>query len=862
MSEVDTMLDAACAPPVSAPANFEEAKARCEGLKRYDEAAEEVARWCAAGDFGPVKRDTLKNIIADRSKVARKTLDQVMATVERDAKARQEAAEQAQTDADRTAMGEASGGQDRGPKLPWYIQAGEDGKVYRLEGGEGSRDEVDPVFLTNPVEVLGQARDENEVGWGTLTRFDNRDGLPHETFINESDLRDAPSLVAKFRSEGLDVDQSANGAAAFRQYLQALQRACPDRIRDINQPGLHRKVGVFMAPSGEAVEIPAEGDAGKRNVFRLKPSMIADNPEPKGSREEWEALIERVAVAPGNLHWKLGILTGFVGATLQFAGLKSCGLNFAGTSSQGKSIAMALGASVWGDTDEGKHCFHNANSTKVGFSGLLVKMTGSLLALDELKLAAKAEIIDLAYMISAEGGKSKGTVTGELAKTASHTAFVTMSVEQGLPKLFAEQGATYLAGTAVRVPEFDTTPDHRSDGRFAGELEDGLKAHHGHAGVAYVRHLVACGYGTAKGQQRLSDEVRECARRIARGDGEADPAGTAERAARVFGLLLRAGELAQEAGIITRKLDVAGVVAKAWGTFIASAAGAVLDPAESVVQELLHVWATRKDVLIPHDESEQARRKEAWAFSDEKKGLLYIPQANLLRVFGTTYTESQVVQALESRELLVLPTGRRGKVHQRMPGVGAEDANLPHYRLNLLKALGVTTIRRNEVKWERIDSIRRLRDTLPFRRAFDAARAAEAGVPESLRYLVWRDERGFYPIGYHLARHTGSAGWLAVDSGEFGWRFDRWEKVAELYLRYLHATAMRPEEAFKIEPIGPGAGVAGLGVFDPREFVWFERAAGERLWVDGVSEFAEWALGAEIVGAVPELAEMVEGWAE
>jgi uncharacterized protein (DUF927 family) len=67
----------------------------------------------------------------------------------------------------------------------------------------------------------------------------------------------------------------------------------------------------------------------------------------QGTLAGWQAGVEAALTAPNCQHWTLGAAGGFVGSIVQLCGFDTCGINFSGPSSCGKTLAQQLAVSAW-----------------------------------------------------------------------------------------------------------------------------------------------------------------------------------------------------------------------------------------------------------------------------------------------------------------------------------------------------------------------------------------------------------------------------------------------------------------------------------------------------------------------------------
>jgi hypothetical protein len=191
--------------------------------------------------------------------------------------------------------------------------------------------------------------------------------------------------------------------------------------------------------------------------YELDPTIrIPPEAAEAGTREGWKAAIEAAVTVEDCPHWTLGAASAYVGPVLPLSGFETCGINFSGPSSRGKTTAVALGVSAW-------------TSPRLTSGGLLRSMrttenaielsprqsNHTILGLDELAHVDGTTVGRTIYFLP--GGVSKARMSRDLMARPTHnwTTFVLLSSEKSLAQKDVGDGGQWTGGMAVRFPDVD-----------------------------------------------------------------------------------------------------------------------------------------------------------------------------------------------------------------------------------------------------------------------------------------------------------------------------------------------------------------------------------------------------------------------
>ncbi|CAM6328337.1 DUF927 domain-containing protein [Enterobacter hormaechei] len=191
-------------------------------------------------------------------------------------------------------------------------------------------------------------------------------------------------------------------------------------------------------------------------------------------------------------------------------------VNVYGRSGKGKTLAMKLGASLWGNPDQ---LTESANATYTAIINSAVNSSGSAMRIDDLSAMPNlrgADFENLVYSIA--NGKAKGR-SGQDGKNLPVTSFSTiclMTAEKTIAdELWQKEKHRFKAGAEGRLIEqpFIEPQDlkgHRDVRAFASSLTSAMLECNGVAGIEWLTHLAALGWSGIQAELKNHSEQFEC----------------------------------------------------------------------------------------------------------------------------------------------------------------------------------------------------------------------------------------------------------------------------------------------------------------------------------------------------------------
>ncbi len=429
--------------------------------------------------------------------------------------------------------------------------------------------------------------------------------------------------------------------------VQCLKAADPDQeVLVVQRPGWHEFAGcpgpVFITPGGLVIGAPDGLLLELAATARMAPDVAVS-----GSMEGWYRAIEAAVTVTGCEHWTLGVLAAFAGPIVALTSLDTTGLNLSGMSTSGKSTAQRLAASAWSTPDIRRPgLFQSARTTDNAVEALAQRDTATVLSLDEIAHVSGKVAAKMIYTIAGGVGKRRMTADAQVRATYTWATFAILSGECSMEEKIRGDGGEWLAGMAVRIVDIDVTGVNRNvDPATLREIAN-VEQHFGHAGPAFVRTLIE--KGLHRQAEGLRDRVLKAARILAGGD-QTDSATV--RAAIPLALLMTAGELAKNFGLIPPVTAIQEAVKWGWDRFRQSSDATALDPETQAIGSIRGWIAERWGVTIKDIHVlGGVNNRETVAWYDES--IVYLPKNRLREAAGNSLRESQIGAILERRGLL------------------------------------------------------------------------------------------------------------------------------------------------------------------------------------------------------------------
>lgn len=405
-------------------------------------------------------------------------------------------------------------------------------------GTDKDGNEQPPRWICSPLSVVAMTRDAKSGEWGRLLEWRDDDRVRHQWAMPLELLQgDGSDVRRELARMGLSIAPSKAARDLLASFLQVWPVQA--RARCVERLGWHGAVYVTPAESiGQDDEIVVF-----QNAHALEPAFAVS-----GTAEEWR---DSVAVlAAGNSRLVFALSVAFAGALADVVGEDSGGFHLRGGSSSGKTTALKVAASVWGNPSTYPRLWR---ATANGLEGLAALHNDGLLILDELSQIDPKEAGEAAYLLANGQGKARASRTGAARQSARWRLLFLSAGEESLTALMARAGRKANAGQEIRLADieadagagmgaFEVLHDQPSPAALALAVKDAAIRYHGAAGLTWLRCIV-------DDRSKLADFIADGIRQFVEEAAPTDAAGQVLRVARRFALVAVAGELATHYGL-------------------------------------------------------------------------------------------------------------------------------------------------------------------------------------------------------------------------------------------------------------------------------------------------------------------------
>jgi putative DNA primase/helicase len=413
--------------------------------------------------------------------------------------------------------------------------------VYHLPV-DANGEPKDEQWICSPLEIIAKTRNTSGENWGYLLTFTDCDGrLKCWTLPAEMLKGSGEDMRGILLSKGLRITTNFSLRQKLATYIQVTEPKDKRRAICTDQTGWYGEK-LFVLPEQTIGE-----QAGEVVLFQ-RSEVEALNPfSEKGTVEQWRH--EVAAKCACNSRLLFAASCSFGAPLLNQANTESGGFNIVGGTSTGKTTALYVAASLWGNPDTYKQSWR---ATDNGLEGIAARYNNVLLPLDEMGQIEARKVGEVAYMLANEQGKNRANKNGAARGRKSWRLLFLSSGEIGIADHMKTAGIIAKAGQEIRLVDipadagagmglFEKIHGAESPSRFADELRRVSCDYHGAVGVAWLEKIIA-DHSTIPGL--IEGYRREfCQRYVPK-----NATGQIARVAGRFSLVAAAGELASYYG--------------------------------------------------------------------------------------------------------------------------------------------------------------------------------------------------------------------------------------------------------------------------------------------------------------------------
>ena len=411
-----------------------------------------------------------------------------------------------------------------------------DGVHYlRMRDGE-----LECFWLSTPVLILVKTRDQTSNDWGRLLKWVDDANVEHKWALPMETLQtDGADMRKALAHMGVTLSTSRSARELFQTYIA--NYPVDTFAKCVNRVGWHDHQ--YILPNN----VIGENSSGELIVYQSTHNVI-DKYVQKGTLNDWQNNVAKYSENHDFL--VLALSSAFTGQLLEPLGRHGAGIHFKGKSSKGKSTAVFIACSVWGNPESYYHTWRNTSNA---LEQTAFTHNDGLLVLDEIgEIPNPKDLGNIIYMLINGSGKGRMTKSLTVRETARWRLVFLSSGEKTLSELMNEAGQQAKLGQEIRLINIDI--DQSEHGIFdqidfsenaaqqALLLNSNIKQHYGVAGAAWLQYLTSDKVKVTEIANRLLAEYAQ----VLIGQHKQ---GHIIRVANYFALVAVSGEMATIAGI-------------------------------------------------------------------------------------------------------------------------------------------------------------------------------------------------------------------------------------------------------------------------------------------------------------------------
>jgi hypothetical protein len=314
----------------------------------------------------------------------------------------------------------------------------------------------------------------------------NGDRRWKEIIVDKSILASRQKVV-QLSDQGIEVTSENSGA-----FVKYMSDVCTLNYKEIPEKKSVSRLGYIQDEgfSPYVDNLVFDGDQNFKHAF--------DSIKSHGNYADWISLMRNIRQT--NVAARIELAASFASALVQPCGCLPFFVHlWGGESGTGKTVALMIAASVWGNPD-----LHNGgyiqtfNSTMVGRERFAAFFNNLPLCIDELQLTkdAHGKMMFDVYQLAEGIGRSRGNKTGGVDKTPTWSNCIMTTGETPIT------GGNAGAGAINRVIEIECSPTHKIV-ESGHDVVAALCKAYGHAGRDFVSHLYADSGDELRRSQKL-----------------------------------------------------------------------------------------------------------------------------------------------------------------------------------------------------------------------------------------------------------------------------------------------------------------------------------------------------------------------
>lgn len=443
----------------------------------------------------------------------------------------------------RKILSNTSGNIPKGHLCEPMAYGGNDGRFEVLPNGifyiaKDQHDNERSHFISSPILVIAKTRDGMGNAWGRLLQWHDDERRLHQWAMPMNLLKgDGSDIRGELFDQGVMISPEKKSRDLLSVYLGSYPidtfALCVDRL---GWHGLR-----YVMPQ----QTYGQQD-GQLTVFQ-QTSVMAASFYAQGSLADWQQQISQPCANHNRLVFALACA--FAGQLLEPLNEQSGGFHIRGNSSSGKSTALKIAGSVWGNSEQ---VIRQWRATSNALEGIAAMHNDGFLGLDEISQCDPKDVGNTIYMLSNGQGKARMQRTGATKPVTQWRVLFLSNGEKSLDSIMGQIGKRTNAGQEIRLADipadaghglgiFDPLPDGQRPADYAEQLQQVTANYYGSAGIAWLEYLTNDKQAATEQAKLL---IQQFMQHYATGKS-----GQVQRVAKRFALVAAAGELATQAGI-------------------------------------------------------------------------------------------------------------------------------------------------------------------------------------------------------------------------------------------------------------------------------------------------------------------------
>lgn len=410
----------------------------------------------------------------------------------------------------------------------------------------------EPVFFSSYLKPLAICRDVRGLNASILFEMRNLDNNTLQFLLRIEDTQAGGGELARIafvQRQGY-FGAGIRARQLFGDFVNSILR----HSRNLPRITIADRTGWLVIGGKWYFVLPDTTIGPASEKIMLQQGINADAPgfEVSGTLAEWNRELGRFCV--GNSRLILSVCSALAGPLLAILNREGGGLHIVGQSSEGKTSALRMAASVIG----GKDGIKTLDATKNAFEAAAAMASDCTMFLDELGLGAPDVVAAMVFVLVSGIGRGRADQRGDLRERRKWRVMFLTTGETDLETMMRGIGKRPAAGQQLRLANVPASPDN-GHGIFdelhgfpnGAALSDHIRQTagqcHGAPFRAYLERLAAEVNADPDGlRERLNGTIKNFVNDVAPPGSD----GQVTRVAGRFALLAVAGEYAARHGIL------------------------------------------------------------------------------------------------------------------------------------------------------------------------------------------------------------------------------------------------------------------------------------------------------------------------